>query len=105
VENGTFWNKITNFGHDWLPCCCEHLISWAGQQISDQMIVIKKSEKVLIPRSSSPNDNCQLHLKTHFQRLKTCFHCHSVFVVHTNTPGRRHENLNDTQFGYFDINK
>jgi hypothetical protein len=25
----------------------------------------------------------------------------SVFVVHTNTPGRRHENLNDTQFGYF----
>jgi hypothetical protein len=52
-------------------------------------------------RSSSPNDNCQLHLKTRFHRLKTCFHCHSVFVVHTNTPGRRSENLNDTQFGYF----
>jgi hypothetical protein len=23
-----------------------------------------------------------------FQHLKTRFHCHSVFVVHTNTPGR-----------------
>jgi hypothetical protein len=42
----------------------------------------------VIARSSSPNDNCQLHLKTRFQRLKTCFHCHSVFVVHTKTPGK-----------------
>jgi hypothetical protein len=32
--------------------------------------------------------HCQLHLKTRFQHLKTRFHCHSVFVVHTNTPGR-----------------
>jgi hypothetical protein len=31
---------------------------------------------------------CHLHLKTRFQHLKTCFHCHSVFVVHTNTPGQ-----------------
>jgi hypothetical protein len=41
-------------------------------------------KKYHLPRSSSPNDNCQLHLKTRFQRLKTCFHCHSVFIVHTN---------------------
>jgi hypothetical protein len=45
--------------------------------------------------------HCQLHLKTRFQRLKTRFHCHSVFLVHTNTPGRRPANLNDAQFGYF----
>jgi hypothetical protein len=57
--------------------------------------------KVLIPSSSRLMTQCHLHLKTRFQHLKTRFHCHSVFVVHTNTPGRRLENLNDTQFGYF----
>jgi hypothetical protein len=56
---GTFWNKMTSFGHDWLLCCCEQLISWAGQQISDQTIEIKTSENL-------PNDTlpCQYHLKT-----------------------------------------
>jgi hypothetical protein len=60
-----FLEKITNFGHDWLLCCCEQLISWAGQEISDrdkytlkkiswagqeisdQTIEIKRSENVL----------------------------------------------------------
>jgi hypothetical protein len=44
----------------------------------------KHPKRGIIPRSSSPNDNCQLHLKTRFQRLKTCFHCHSVFIVICN---------------------
>jgi hypothetical protein len=35
-----------------------------------------------------------------FQHLKTRFHCHSVFVVHTNLKYTR-PNLYDDQFGYF----
>jgi hypothetical protein len=41
-----------------------------------------------IPSSSRQMTQCHLHLKTRFQHLKTRFHCHSVFIVHKNTPGR-----------------
>jgi hypothetical protein len=54
-----------------------------------------KPNRLIIARSSSPNDNCQLHLKTRFQRLKTCFHCFRSTYEDTG------QNLYDAQFGYF----
>jgi hypothetical protein len=51
-----------------------------------------------IPSSSSVFTCVFQMLKTCFQHLKTRFHCHSVFVVHTSTPG-----LYDAQFGYFQM--
>jgi membrane-bound metal-dependent hydrolase YbcI (DUF457 family) len=52
------------------------------------LLEIYMTSDILLARSSSPNDSCQLHLKTRLQHLKTCFHCHSVFVAHTKTRGK-----------------
>jgi hypothetical protein len=48
--------------------------------------------RCFIARSSIPNDNCQLHLKTRENTLSQCFR---------STYEDTGQNLYDAQFGYF----